>query len=160
MDAVLEVLRDPTTDLAFKVLWPTLVSLVIFHVSRKSDARSLRREPLVEIVDALDKAEKAVSGFRAKYLGGYASDSDFISDASSAFTKCSAFLDVSKDSKKRLFLTKTDKESVDRARQNLVKELLAIQYDDTHRPFPHDGVFMDEVTAARSELEQAVRTLA
>lgn len=151
--------QGPNVDLAIKIFWPALVSLAIFWFTRSDKRKESRREPLSDIYEALDKAERAVLSFREKYIGGYKKDDEFVTEAISVFSRCSAFLETSKDVRKRLLLSSQEKKHVDLARQHLVKELLAIQYNQSHTPFVHGDIHVVPLAAVKAEIEECITKL-
>lgn len=152
---IIDLLQSPTAHIVITIVWPALVSLLIFRATRNAKRFDTRLEPLLEVLDALDGAEKAARSFHVKYADGYSSDEEFVSDATSMFSKCSAFLSISRDVKKRVLLDPQTR-FIDSARESLVRELLAIRYDDKSVPFPHGVSHIARITAALKDLELQV----
>ncbi|SDQ84781.1 hypothetical protein [Pseudoxanthomonas sp. CF125] len=152
---IVNLLQSPLAHTTITIVWPALVSLLIFNAARKAERSDLRLGPLLEVLDALDGAEKAVRSFHVRYANGYKSDEEFVSDATLVFSKCSAFLNISRDVKKRVLLG-PQMQCIDSARESLVRELLAIRYDDKSAPFPHGENHIQKIAAALKGIELQV----
>src|SRR5687767_7756695 len=133
---IIDLLQAPIVNTTITIVWPALLSLLVFRATRNAKRSDIRLEPHLEVLDALDGAEKAVRSFHVRYANGYRSDEEFVSNATLVFSKCSDFLSISRDVKKRVLLIPQTR-FIDRARESLVRELLAIRYDDKSAPFPH-----------------------
>lgn len=149
-------IESPLATVILSVVCSTVVSLWVFKQTRQAARHDQSMGPLLEIVEALDAAEVAVVKFHGKYSDGYVSDEDFVSDATVVFSRCSAFLSLSRDIKKRIMLSEESRAVIDKARENLVRELLAVQYGSKKQPFPHAQEHLSSIAAARGELERLI----
>lgn len=142
---------------AFAVVWPPAVTLLVYWLSQRKNRSVVRRGPAMDLLKALSEAERAVTQFREKYERGYKDDDEFIADASSAFARCSDFLTKSKDIRTKILLPSNMVGSAKIARDNLVRELLAVRYGDKKTPFSHSNEYLPEVSRAKDAIYEQIR---